>query len=47
MCNGSGKVEKFGTHLARVVYTDSQGRTIYHNVGNHYGLLLWNLSKMS
>lgn len=32
MCNGSGKVEKFGTHLARVAYTDSKGRTIYHNV---------------
>lgn len=40
MCNGSGKVEKFGTHLARVAYTDSQGRTIYHNVetttGSYY-----------
>jgi len=32
MCNGSGKVEKFGNHLERVAYTDSQGRTIYHNV---------------
>lgn len=32
MCNGSGKIEKFGNHLERVAYTDSQGRTIYHNV---------------
>lgn len=32
MCNGTGRVEKFGTHLDRVAYTDSQGRLIYHNV---------------
>lgn len=40
MCNGSGKIEKFGTHLARVAHVDSQGRTIYHNVetttGSYY-----------